>query len=572
MRRISQRASVPEGALKTSKRIDDLADDLSARELRELMERDSKRRDKKRIADRIKAEQRIARQQEKQKSNEATAIRGGTPPPANMERGVMGRDVIGLGIGTSTIVTSSKRKGSTGSNSGRGKRPSDRFQQETLTASPIDGRNPFHSSTENMTPVSDRSEPVLEIAQLGTIRKANVSPPIRARGHNRGASSISQMIDLSKQEDSTPAPAATPELSQLQAPRRLSQTSSRAPQTWTSFFKLRQRTKTGHATVPTSFSNKSRDSTSTTHATPATQIGYQPMRSTSNIPKRTMSKFREDLPELPISPPPSRVQSPEADVVPPIRSDYLEKRAVNILSEDHRVRYDTPNSGYRSIEAARLRNETPTSGHRSVAPSPEPTAIMSQSMASIDSEASWLSGRGGSKRTMSQAPEHNFHDSSTSLSKKYKELSESSEELGIAEDEYFSRLSPGPEEEFKINRFAGNPMPSSDEEDGGSFASPVLSEKSQWKSAARHPTIVHRPIRAKSREVLLTDFGDETPGDENRNSFEMGDDSSLGIQRATSVNLGMHHRNMSAGSARLLDLKPRGSGDAKRSSMGAAQN
>ena len=46
-RRKSERISIPEETLKANKRIDDLADDLDASELRELMERDTKRREKK---------------------------------------------------------------------------------------------------------------------------------------------------------------------------------------------------------------------------------------------------------------------------------------------------------------------------------------------------------------------------------------------------------------------------------------------------------------------------------------------------------------------------------------------
>lgn len=574
MRRISERVPIPEGAMKASKRIDDLADDLSASELRELMERDAKRRDKKRIAERIKMEQRIARRQEKQTAEEATALREGTPSPPVMDRGVMGREVVGLGIGTSAIVTSSKRKNSTGSSSGRGKRPAEIFRQETPRDSPIDSQNQFSSShhsasivAETLTPTSDRSDPVLEVAQVGTIAKANVSPTLGPRGHNRGASSISQMIELGKQEGSTSAAAAPAVPPQLEL-RRSSEASTRAPQSWTSFFKLRARNKGRHAQTPSSFSNTSRDSM---HAA-GPQIGYQPMRSTSNIPKRTMSKFREDLPELPLSPPESRVQSPEADIVPPIRTDYPEKRGP---SEDPRVRYDTPNSGYRSIEAIRMRDETPTSGHRSSVPSPEPIAVLSQSLASIDSEGSWLSGRRGSKKSSSQVPQHQFHDSSSSLEKKYKEFSESAEELGIAEDEYFSRLSPEPEEEYKINRVStGNPMPSSDEEDGGSVASPVASEKSKWGAVARHPTVIHREPRAKSREGLLNEFEDDAASVTTADSpVDKRDSDDPSVQRATSVNLGKQHaRNISAGSARLLDVRPRASGDARRLSSGQEPN
>jgi len=295
-----------------------------------------------------------------------------------------------------------------------------------------------------------------------------------------------------------------------------------------------------------------------------------------------MSKFREDLPELPISPPDSRVQSPEADVVPPIRQDYLEKRTGTRTSlEEPRVRYDTPTSGYRSLDTTRLRDETSTSGQRSDVPSPEPTAVLSQSLASIDSEGSWLSGRRGSKRGSTQTPIHPLRDSASSLHKRYKEYSESAEELGIAEDEYFSRLTPGPEEQYKIQRQSAT-VPSSDEEEGGSMGSPSQSspEKTKWGAVARQPTVVHREPRAKSREGLLNEYEydsgsdppSETPLEAKRKSYPFHKDiieEEGRVRRATSIDLGKGHvRHISAGSARLLDLKPRSSGDAKRMSSG----
>ena len=575
-RRVSERVPIPEETLKANKRIDDLADDLDAGELRELMERDQKRREKKKLADKIKMEKKIARRQEKQKADEATAIRDGTPPPTNMDRGVLGRDVVGLGIGTSAVVTSSKRKGSTGADSGRGKRPAEAFRKDTQDStrsaqSPLFQRS-ASLATENLTPGSEHSDPIIETAKVGTVAKANVSPTLSpARGHIRSTSSISQLMELSNTEL---VPPPKPD-----SDRKSSESSVRGPSSWTSFFK---RSKNKRGSTPSSFSNTSRDSMQNANVQFQPQLGYTPVR--SNIPKRTMSRFREDLPELPISPPDSRVQSPEADIVPPIRTDYPDKRTdQGTSSEEQHVRYDTPTSGYRSIDAVRMRDETPTSGHRSIdAPSPEPTAVLSQSLASIDSEGSWLSGRkSGSKRGSAQLPPHPLRDSASSLQKRYKEYSESAEELGIAEDEYFSRLTPGPEEQYKIHRQStGNPVPSSDDEDGGSLASPTSSEPTKWGAVARQPTVVHREPRAKSREGLLNDFEydsasehrADTP-DLKRKSYglnqEIINEDESGVHRATSVDLGKHHaRHVSAGSARLLELKPRVSGESKRMSLG----
>lgn len=556
-RRKSERVSIPEEVLKANKRVDDLADDLTAGEIRELMERESKRKEKKKMAERIKAERRLARRQEKQKADEAEAAREGTPPPDNMERGVLGREIVGLGIGTSAVITSSKRKSSAGSEDGRGKRPAESFRQDSTASEQPNPFADFHRSaslaTENFTPGSERSDPVLETATVGTVAKANVSPKLPSQGHTRGQSSISQMMDLTHSE--APQPSTIPE------PRLQPAATApvKTPSSWTSFFKLRSG-KNKRPTPPSSFSNTSRDSM---HAGQAPTIGYTPMRSTSNIPKRTMSKFREDLPELPISPPDSRVQSPEADVLPPIRTDYAVKSSGQAPSDDPRARYDTPMSGYRSVEATRLRDETPTSGHRSTdIPSPEPTAVLSQSLASIDSEGSWLSGRrAGSKRGSSALAHHPTGRDSSSPN----EFSESAEELGIAEDEYFSRITPGPEEENMIQRRSGI-LPSSDDEEGGSIASPVGSEKEKWGAIGRQPTVVHRAARAKSREGLLTEFDDDSESEAPSSPVSV-DPKASDLQRATSIDLGKQHvRHISAGSARLLDLKPRSSVDSRRDS------
>jgi len=175
-------------------------------------------------------------------------------------------------------------------------------------------------------------------------------------------------------------------------------------------------------------------------------------------------------------------------------------------------------------------------------------------------------------------PQHPLRDSASSLNRRYKEYSESAEELGIAEDEYFSRLTPGPEEQYKINRQSGLAMQSSDEEDGGSVGSPV-SGQTKWGAVARQPTVIHRESRAKSREGLLKEYDDDSVHtgemslEGKRKSYgfnkEVEDEVLPGVHRATSVDLGKGHvRRISAGSARLLDVKPRASVDTKRMSSG----
>jgi hypothetical protein len=94
--------------------------------------------------------------------------------------------------------------------------------------------------------------------------------------------------------------------------------------------------------------------------------------------------------------------------------------------------------------------------------------------------------------------------------------------------------------------------------------------------ASRQPTVVHRDPRVKSSEGLLNQFRDSKPEDEyptpqgspTKEEFDDGQETptddqtpteeTAPIQRATSVTLGKSHaRNLSAGSARLLDIPKR---------------
>ncbi|KAI9736442.1 MAG: hypothetical protein M1818_006176 [Claussenomyces sp. TS43310] len=589
----TNRNAIPEETLKAKKRIEDLADDLSARDLRELMERDQRRRDRKKALDQQKMERKLARRAERQKAAEVEASSNGQAPPENMDRGVLGRELVGLGI-EAGAMSSPKRKISDASSRRRGKRPADVGNDPSNTSpNPFED---FHRSdslapTEAGTPVDEgKEEAIIATAKLARLSRASLSPPTSPKGHTRGASSISQIIELNKSTPPVPTPPVPPIPDKSVARRMSSDASLPYQSSWTSFFKRSSRSKRG--SIPSSFSNTSRESAlATAQAASRALQPYEFSKSTSNLPKRTMSKFREDLPDFPISPPDSRIQSPEADEVPPIQTGYPEKKNGGRGSIDNPSidaasrRHDTPTSGYRSLEAAsRLRNETPTSGHRSFdVPSPEPTALMSQSLASVDSEGSWLSGkpRSDSKRGSVQTYPHPLRNSASSLERRYKEFAESAEELGIAEDEYFSRLTPGADEMFNKTdahrRISGNPVASSDEEDGESIASPRTS-LTKWGAVGRQPTVVHHQTRAKSREGLLNDYSidseDESPETSPVTMKEIlvateDEEGSVAhdLQRATSISLGRNHaRHISAGSAKLLDVKPRASGEARRRS------
>lgn len=470
--RVSDRMKGSEDLLKSHKRVDDLVEEMDASELREIMERDKRRREKKRIEDQMKMERRLARRKARQEAEQAAAAQNGTVSPKNMDRGIIGRELEGKATSEAPDV---KRSDSTGSQRRRGKRP----------AETEDIKEP--SIVDELIPAEPAGEPT-----------AVIFPPMSPKLDQQPALNATQSMELDTVLTTAPSDKST----KASRDRQESESNVRHHQSWTSFFR-RTKNRRVSTDTPSSFSNTSRDSIPARAELP-TQMPPLPLvrQVSSGVPKRTKSKFREDLPELPISPPDSRNQSPEVDVVPPMHSNYPEKLPAARGSSDSPYsdpsgrRYDTPTSGL-------------VSGHRSIeAPSPEPAAILSQSLASVGSEGSWLSGKAGglgSKRGSSTVPPHPLRDSASSLQKRYRDYTDSAEELGIAEDEYFSRLTPGLEEDFKTPE-KDDRLPSSDDEDDGSIASPT-----KWHGAVgRQPQVIYHDTRVvKSREGLLHEYLNE---------------------------------------------------------------
>jgi len=551
VRRPSQRQRmlsmpIPEATLKAHKRIDSLADDLSAGDLRELMERDQRRRARKRERDAERLEQKLLRRAEKQKSEDEEARRGGKETPPNLERGVLGRESIGLGIETtSAIITSSRRRQSDRSPKRWSKQPEgydlERLEKET-------GRDPlasFHRT--NSIPLSpaepqEVDEPV---------------PPLKSPKSR--SSFLRPKFSRSKSPQES-----EPKTEHSESLKKGSETSSsRGPLSWTSIFKWGLRNKRS-SDGPSSFSNTSRDSMQTAQLQPP-PTSFVPRKLAPGVPKRTMSRFREDLPELPISPPDSRIQSPEADPIPQTITEASPNldHDMTFTVPGQLASYDTPTSEQRSMEAMR---QTPsTFGHPDEPPGPSPEP-QSMSLASIDSEASWLSGRLSKKRKPSgimQPPPAELQRASES------DTEQPHEDMSITEDDYLSRVTHSPADRPANNRQStGEGRPSSDGEG-----------QAHWGSVqGHHPTVVYDQSvgRMKSREGLLNSFGEEAEMDitkaESSGDSTEGEESPGGIQRATSINLGKGHaRHISAGSARLLSITPHSSGDVTRRSTPNAE-
>ncbi|RYC60205.1 hypothetical protein CHU98_g5998 [Xylaria longipes] len=536
--------AIQESTLHAHRRIHDLADDLDASDLRELMERDKRRRQRKIEKERERAERRLARRQEKQRADEAAAVKSGSPAPVNLERGVLGREAPdSAGDRTSAVVTSSRRRSSSDSPR-RQSRPSSQIEDTEThrkTPSPLDE---FYRT--DSIPPPERSPSTKAAASAVSPKQADSSPARSPSPRLFGFIRSRKSRSNSPKQPEQPIPIAvhSPPTASIKFDdaESVSRTSdSRSSRPWLSLFKWgRNRRSSG----PSSFSNTSRDSMLGSQPTPPTNY-IAPRKPSSGVPKRTMSRFREDLPELPISPPDSRMASPEAE---PAAAEPLP-----VIPDDVAMRYDTPIEGHRQQEAMRA---TPISIHRDdVQPSP---ALHSMSLASVDSEASWLSGRISRKRTssgMRTSLQYPPRTVSALSGRSEGQTSEHTEDENIVDDEYLNSVVPA-----RLHRLStGEARPSSDEEDD-------LSPK--WGAVGQTPTVMQHSETMRSREGILQSFDDKESASTNE-SEDDGDGQSPGEpQRATSIRLGKgHFRNFSAGSAKLLEVSPRASSDQRRSGI-----
>ncbi|KAL8743955.1 MAG: hypothetical protein Q9190_003751 [Brigantiaea leucoxantha] len=535
-----------EEAINPRKRVDDLADDMDAGSIRELMERDRRRAEKHRKSDQEKLQRRLQRRAEKQRVQE------------------QGREATGLGIEKTAAALESENAKPEGSQQQGVETPESWLKDPSREQLASD--DPFHdpvggpgtSHLEEPTPTDEPEEAVLETAMAIRMSQASMSPPTSPTQQALEPPNLSQMTYLST--------SSTPDIpEQALLDRRDSDTSGRLSSNWRSIFRRsgtranRSSTDRGRAT-PSEFSNTSRESM--VRQMPPSAFTRIP-RARSGTPVRTQSRFREDLPELPLSPPDSRVQSPADQPVD------------QPLSEIHPA----------------YREEVALSRHQSLkrgSPEASSSAILSQSLASVDSEGSWLTGR--PLKRSSQPIVNPLLESSSSLQQRLREMGASQDDFQIEDNERILRdlPTPGPEEVFSHERTvkarsatddSGTVGDSGDDAAMHPASSSNSPEQGTWHGAVgRQPTIVRQGPRARSREGLLNDFQAAEGSTTESSPISPTDDSptsppeTSSIQRARSVELGKGHvRHISAGSAKLLDLPARASGEIKRMSSASGE-
>jgi hypothetical protein len=196
--------------------------------------------------------------------------------------------------------------------------------------------------------------------------------------------------------------------------------------------------------------------------------------------------------------------------------------------------------------------------------------VLSQSLASVDSEGSWLSGKPVKRSSGSMG--HPLRQSQSSLGQPLAAAATETEENDVAEDEYFHRLTPAPEAPRRSSSASAMRKASStvinlagEGEDSPEPEVPPLPDRAgeTWHgSVGKQATIVRQTSRAKSKEGLLNEFlanepsspeDEASPIDFETPAEELQDSP---VMRARSVDYGKGHaRHISAGSARLLDIR-----------------
>ncbi|KAJ4151567.1 hypothetical protein LMH87_012258 [Akanthomyces muscarius] len=499
---LSEDNTISEEMMQPRKRIDDLADDLDAKALRELMDRDAKRRQRERTREQAKTKKKIADATERHKQEAEAARKSGSPSPSNMERGVMGRELVGLGLDpASTVVTSSRQRASQSPElavASESQPPLQVFHRTDTLPSEDAGQDTEASSGRPVAQSVDQEDSAL------------IAPP------------ASRLSSLLKSKKSRSKSTLGSEKDKLAVPndedqaRKGSEASTGKPTRLSISSLLKWNSRNKRSSGPSSFSNTSREemqavASAQAQAEALARLQGDDVRSGSadnprigsslsgnyvagkvgNAPKRTRSRFREDLDDFP-TPPDSRVQSPEAEPPVPSIADSKHDHATQPIPIPGR---GTPYAfGQRSVEKLRERALTEGSGSYTA---PSPDQHLSMSLASIDSEGSWLSGnrRSGTLRdSLLRANRQAQRSSSPAQSL--------DEELGITEDEYMTRLTPNYHSQGAHVRRSEEGRPSSDEDESDL----------KWGAVGARPHFVHRVNRGTvhSQQALVNiDSADE---------------------------------------------------------------
>jgi len=546
------KGKMPASREAASQTIDELADEMDAGALRELMDRDQKRRTRKRQEQEERARKRLERY----------AARG-----EDVETARHRRELAELDAAAADVAKLQRGEPL------RGRQPSRKLHDSVVSTETRGDTiyDPFADPEDVMAAVRSGRSIFPEVPARAS---DSISPPARTRRFDPHAASPPlspghQMKARSHLTLVTNAQDEVPAMQEVLRPTSSESAVRRGP--LSSLFRRSMRS--GSAAPPSegSFSNTSRESMAKrplpSHLQDRALSPMSPILAASGT-LRSVSKFREDLPEMPLSPPDSRLASPaimeESDIT---EAEPLESALRPSLSVKH------------SVESPTI----PAYPGPYDPPIPTSPGAMSDSLASVDAEASWLSGRSnrasarssfGLGRTPERKRATTFSTSYESIPGVREEAENEDPFSDPIESQHMLRQSvEAPQmKDLRASLFAANDSDS--EED---FPEPTPgAELSQVThgSVARTPTLIRHGARMKSTEGLLKRL--DTSGSSKTALFQMtqqtppsrkrsdgqgnnsADDSSPITPQETPWVESAHARHLSTGSARLLDIPARG--------------
>jgi len=548
------------------RRVADLADNLDATDLRAVLERDMRRRDKKRSVEYDKLERSLKKRAEKQRREEERRVQRPLSAPTavhpafrkEVDNGLEQETSIGQTPPSPTSLYAddepTNRKAATWLNYGpdRSQDPfedqpepsQDPFEDPAQTSFEGNARDQSLTRIDTASPrpipaATPMEDPIIGTAEevrmsQARLSEASMSPPLSPVRQKRDDN-----LSPLRRELTPDLVAATKPTVPLRAQHRASDPAPKKPGTWAQFFRRGGPSPTRAVDEPLSpppemsFSNTSRESMSR-QPIPAHLVGTVAQRR-SNTPVRKQSIFREDLPESPVSPPDSRVQSPDVTLAAADAATARRNRGAG-SSSGHIV------LGRATPDLANLqRTDSPAEQEKD---GPASALPMSTSLASVGSEGSWLTGRPSQRK----GSHDQVHDHKPSFARPQGEFTGSFENLGMPEEEYFRRLTSNPD---AVESPHDSKLQAHETED----ANLVRRDTNR-----RKPTLVHRDPHVKSREGLLAEFqsaeiddGASRPG--TATGSDDGQIGDLGIVTGQKVEYGQGHaRQLSSGSARILHI------------------
>lgn len=482
--------SVSEEAAYSKKRVDRLADDLDAGALRELLERDRRRKERKQIEDQEKLQRRLQRTAERQRleaerDSASRVHRDGKEDSAQVQRGRPGAESQAETDRTGEDDASKPNEMTTGQSGD----PAGSWLRDASK----DARRNVRESTESVNVIGNIDDSSIREPKLGMRRSFAPSQEMGMSRSTLHSPSSSQVNGMGRE--------STSDLSRtVDSERRLSDHGSGRMGTIGSIFRrgssrLKRRYRERFHDRGSEFSNNT--SHESFFKVPTQSSGpppYVPPKTFlhSGTIKRSQSKFTEHFGDEPLSPPDSRLQSPDIPEEPADQLEEENKSAGHMGSQ-----YPIPGSDVDLPDANGTRHHSWTG--ESMEGDAE-NVPLSQSLASIDSEGSWMSGQ--FLRRISQRTNNPVR---LSLSSSRRRVDEGSE--GPKEDEVAN--SPNGEELVKFSTHndelpRASHVVSEPDHDFDMAPAPAAASEENWHDhVARRPVLVTPAIRPKSNEGIL---------------------------------------------------------------------